>query len=73
MDQWQMKKERKIREMQTEMIQAELEEGLFRPRISQNSVRLLERVRSRESSKEPTRYESSSKPTLDTLMTYRSS
>jgi hypothetical protein len=34
MDQWQMKKERKIREMQTEMIQAELEEGLFRPRIS---------------------------------------
>ena len=71
-----MKKERKIREMQTEMIQLEMEEGLFKPRISQNSVKLLEKVRSRESSKERQqnkRYESSSKPTLDTLMTYRSS
>lgn len=71
-----MKKERKIREMQTEMIQLEIEEGLFKPRISQNSVKLLEKVRSRESSKERQqnkRYESSSKPTLDTLMTYRSS
>jgi hypothetical protein len=71
-----MKKERKIREMQTEMIQLEMEEGLFKPRISQNSVKLLEKVRSRESSKERQqnkRYESSSKPTLDTLMTYQSS
>jgi hypothetical protein len=58
------------------MIQLEMEEGLFKPRISQNSVKLLEKVRSRESSKERQqnkRYESSSKPTLDTLMTYRSS
>ena len=71
-----MKKERKIRDIQTEMIQLEIEEGLFKPRISQNSVKLLEKVRSRESSKEREqnkRYESRSKPTLDTLMTYQSS
>ena len=42
MDQWQLKKERKIRDMQTEIIQQEMEEGLFRPRISQNSIKLLE-------------------------------
>ena len=42
---WKMRKDKKIRDLQTEVIQKEIEDGLYKPRISLNSQKIWEHIK----------------------------
>jgi hypothetical protein len=45
---WKMRKEKKIRDLQNQEIQKEIELGLYQPRISHNSVKIIEAIKSKK-------------------------
>jgi len=67
MEFWRLRREKKIRDMQNEMLQKEFESGMFKPKISHKSLRIVNKVRQSNSPADLL------KPKTKCLVSYRSS